>query len=411
VPESTTIDACRSCGHTALETFLDLGNLPVADGLIRPGQLENPDPRYPLVLALCPHCALVQILETVAPDLLFCNDYPYYSSVSDYWLDHCRRHAETLIRQRGLDGSSLVVEVASNDGYMLRNFAAAGIPVLGIDPATGPAGIARRAGIETLDAFFSEALARGLRDEHGAADLVLANNILAHVADSRDLVAGLRTMIGGHGLISIEVPYVRDLIDHGEFDTIYHQHLCYFSLSSIINLLATADLTVLDVSRLPSHGGSLRVYAGIGGQPSGAVSSLLAEENELGLNRLEYHTAFSARVRSIRDDLNALLAGIKEEGASIAGYGAAAKACTLLNFCGIDGSTIDFIVDRNPHKHGLFMPGVRLPIFGPERLLAEQPDYALLLCWNLADEILEQQREYRARGGRFIVPLPQLRIL
>jgi len=353
----------------------------------------------------------VQILETLPPEILFCRNYPYYSSFSEYWLDHSRRNALALAKLQRLNSDSLVVEVASNDGYLLRNFVQLGIPVLGIDPASGPAQAARDLGIDTLEDFFGDALARELRDRSIQADLIVANNVLAHVADTLDFVRGLRTLIKPDGLISIEVPYVRDLIDHGEFDTIYHQHLCYFSLTSVITLLESQNLFVNDVFRLPSHGGSLRIYASPNRCPSRNVRSLLEQERAVGLNESDYYSEFSARVRSIRDELVEFLATLKRQGKLIAGYGAAAKACTLLNYCDIGAETVKYIVDGNQHKHGLYMPGVRIPITGPDRLLREQPDYVLLLSWNLAGEILNQQNEYRQRGGKFIIPLPRLHVI
>jgi len=404
-------ESCRSCGQSGLRVFLDLGKTPIADGLVGEPLPPEPDPVFPLELAFCPHCALVQILETVPKETLFCRGYPYFSSTSDSWLEHSYQHAVALIKRQHLGSHSLVVEVASNDGYLLRNFAQQGIPVLGIDPANGPASAARELGIETLGEFFTDAVAQDLVNRGLQADLIVANNVLAHVADTPDFVRGLKTLLKPDGLISIEVPYIRDLIDQGEFDTIYHQHLCYFSLTSMSALFASHGLHVNEVIRLSSHGGSLRVYAGTDNHPSQNVTNLLKEEREIGLDRPGYYLEFSHRVRLIRTTLVSFLSGLKHEGECIAGYGAAAKACTLLNYCGIGKEILDFIVDRNPHKHGLYMPGVRIPIAHPDRLLERKPDYVLLLPWNLAHEILLQQREYRSRGGKFIIPLPQLRVV
>jgi SAM-dependent methyltransferase len=408
---TVTGSLCRSCKNPGLKSFLDLGMSPIADSLVSDLQLGEPDPVYPLEVAFCPNCSLVQILETISPDTLFCRDYPYYSSFSEYWLEHSRLHADALIEKLSLAPGNLVVEVASNDGYLLKNFLNQGIDVLGIDPADGPASTAREAGIETMDAFFTSDLAENLRNKGIRPDIIIANNVLAHVADTRGFVTGLRTLINPGGLISIEVPYIRDLIEMAEFDTIYHQHLCYFSLTAIVNLLSTAGLYVNDVFRLPSHGGSLRIYAGTNGAHSAAVATLLSEEREAGLDRLSYYADFAGRVQTVRDELVAQLDALKKQGYRIAGYGAAAKACTLLNYCRIDGSTLDFIVDRNRHKHGLHMSGVRIPILDTDELLKEQPDYVLLLCWNLADEILSQEHEYRERGGKFIIPLPNVKVL
>jgi SAM-dependent methyltransferase len=402
---------CRSCGGSSLRVFLDLGDSPIADGLVANPPPPEPDPVYPLKVAFCEDCTLVQLTETLPPELLYCRDYPYYSSVSRSWLDRSRRHALQLIRQRSLDKTSLVVEAASNDGYLLRNFAEQGIPVLGLDPAEGPAQVARGAGLETLGEFFGSEVAQELASSRGRADLIIANNVLAHVADTRDFVQGLRTLVKPDGLVSIEVPYVRDLIDHGEFDTIYHQHLCYFSLTAVKTLLETAGLVIKDVIRLPTHGGSLRIYAGPEKGQSSAVAELASEEHEVGLDRFSYYELFGARVKSDCGKLVALMQDLKSRGQRLAGYGAAAKACTLLNYCRIGTETLDYLVDLNPHKHGKFMPGIRIPIVPVERLNRDHPDYTLLLAWNLREEILEQEFSYRSRGGRFIVPLPQLSIV
>lgn len=406
----TVETACRTCGNFALSKFLDLGDSPIADRLVPHPLPPEPDEIYPLRAAFCTHCSLVQLLETLPPEELFCRDYPYYSSVSHSWLEHSRRHALKLTRERQLDANSLVVEVASNDGYLLRNFAQQGIPVLGFDPAEGPAQAARKSGIETIGKFFNADLARELKIQGTRANVILANNVLAHVAEPLDFVEGLRTMIASDGLISIEVPYVRDLVDHGEFDTIYHQHLCYFSLTSVTALLKTAGLHVQDVTRLMTHGGSLRIYAGTVDKQTASVRRLAREERALGLDRIGYYREFSKLVHSNRASLKALLCDLKSKGSRIVGYGAAAKACTLLNYCGIGTETLDYLADLNPHKHGKYMPGVRIPIVPAERLLEDQPDFALLLPWNLREEILAQQNDFQLNGGKFIIPLPNVQV-
>ena len=403
--------SCRACGGAKLRPFLDLGVLPIADGLVSGEKLDQSDPRFPLEVVFCEDCSLVQILETVPPEVLFCQDYPYFSSVSDYWLEHSRKHALELIQGRNLSNESLVVELASNDGYLLRNFVEHSIPVLGIDPADGPARAAREQGVDTLCTFFNSKLAEELRTQGRQADIVIANNVLAHVADTNDFLRGMATLLKPNGIVSVEAPYVRDLVEHGEFDTIYHQHLCYFSLTAIVALFKPHGLYVNDVQRLESHGGSLRIYASLNESPSANVTGLLAEERELGLDQYDYYSDFSDRVHTIRDELVECLEDLKSQGKRIVGYGAAAKACTLLNYAGVGTGLIDYIVDRNVHKHGRYMPGVRLPIADPSRLIEDQPDYVLLLPWNLADEILAQQVEYRQQGGKFIIPLPKLEIV
>jgi len=403
--------SCRSCGKRGLLSFLDLGHTPLADGLVSAEQLAGSEATYPLEVTFCPECALVQILETVPPETLFCQDYPYYSSFSDYWLRHSRENALDLIERCGLDERSFVVEIASNDGYLLRNFVERKIPVLGIDPAEGPVAAARELGIPTSCTFFTLELAEQLRSEGRSADVIIANNVLAHVAQTNDFVEGMRTLLKPDGLIAVEVPYVRDLVEHCEFDTIYHQHLCYFSVTALDALFRRHQLYVNHVKRLPSHGGSLRVYAGRRDDRTDSVRSLLQEERALGVDQFEYFADFSKRVHKIAEDLRRLLVQLKTEGARMAGYGAAAKACTLLNFTGIGTDLIEYVVDRNVHKQGKYLPVARIPIKPVEQLMAEFPDYVVLLVWNLADEITSQQRDYRDRGGKFIVPIPEIHML
>lgn len=406
-----TISRCRSCRGQSLIEVLALGEVPLADGLLSADQLGRPEPRFPLTVMFCPDCALVQLRETVAPELLFGADYPYYSSFSDVWLEHNRQNALELIESRGLNGDSLVVELASNDGYLLKNFLHEGVPVLGIDPAPGPAAAAEEAGVTVLREFFTRNLAEKLRSEGTEADVVIAKNVLAHVADQRGFVGGIARLLKQDGVAVFEVPYVKDLIEHCEFDTIYHEHMCYFSVSSLQSLFRAEGLHLNDVRHLPTHGGSLQVYAEPESNPSPAVEQFLAEEHRLKIDRIDYYRDFADRVRRLQRELVDTLSSLRKSGKRVAAYGAAAKGASLLNCSGVGEELLEYVVDRNRHKHGKFMPGVHRPIYDPERLLAEPPDYLLLLAWNYKDEILKQQAEYHRRGGRFIVPVPNCQVL
>jgi SAM-dependent methyltransferase len=399
---------CRGCSDGALEVVLDLGAQPLANALLDADDLDRPEPRFPLALAFCRRCSLAQITESVPPEALF-REYAYFSSVSDEMVDHAREIAERMIAERGLGPDSLVVELASNDGYLLQHYVARGIPVLGIDPARNVAASATARGIPTVAEFFGADVAADLHRAGRDADLVHANNVLAHVPDLHGFVSGIATILKPGGLAVIETPYVRDLVERVEFDTIYHEHVFYYSLTSLARVLADHGLVVADVERLAIHGGSLRVFAAHAGsvEPHPAVAALRTEEDDLGVGTLAYFNAFAARVEALGDELRNLLSDMKGRGETIAAYGAAAKGAVLLNAFGIGTETIDFVADRSPHKQGHFMPGVRIPIVPAEHLLEAMPDACLLLTWNFADEILRQQTEYRARGGRFVIPLPK----
>ena len=410
---------CRSCGSNDLEMILSLGQTPLANSLLTAEQLTKPQETYPLDLVFCSACTLVQITETVPPEQLF-REYLYFSSFSDTMLEHAQTLAERTIERCQLNGQSLVVEIASNDGYLLQYYKRTGIAVLGIEPAVNVASVAReKRSIPTLCEFFGQELAGQIKSEGKSADVVHANNVLAHVADLNGFVSGLELLLADDGVAIIEVPYVKDMIDGSEFDTIYHEHLCYFSLTALSRLFERHGLRIEDVERLPIHGGSLRVFIRKRGTPPGdgePVSSarlrqMLTEEAAWGVDRLEFYQSFSAKVERLRQDLLALLGGLKAEGKSIVVYGASAKGSTLLNYFGIGRETIDFIADRSTFKQGLFMPGAGLPIYAPEKLLEAMPDYVLLLTWNFAEEILSQQDEYRQRGGRFIIPIPEVTVV
>lgn len=401
--------ACRSCDSQRLTLVLALGSTPLANSLLRPEDLDKPEPRFPLDLVFCEDCSLVQITETVPPEQLF-RSYLYFSSFSETMLAHARELAERFSRQLPLGASSLVVEVASNDGYLLQYYKAAGIPVLGIEPAENVARVAvEERGIPTLSEFFGRDLAGRLAASGRRADVLHANNVLAHVADLPGFVEGIREILADEGVAALEFPYLGEMIERTEFDTIYHEHLCYFSLTALTHLFDRVGLKAIDVEHLPIHGGSLLLTVARSTSrraPAVAVGALLERERAQGMQGAAFYRHFAQRVMTLKTELRGLLSRLKGAGQRIVAYGAAAKGSTLLNTFGIGAEMLDFVVDRSPHKQGLLMPGVHIPIVAPARLLQDMPGFALLLTWNFADEILRQQTEYRQRGGKFILPLP-----
>jgi SAM-dependent methyltransferase len=411
---SSTIVACRSCASADLVPILSLGCTPLANSLLTREQISQPETTYPLELIFCSDCALLQLTETVSPELLF-RDYLYFSSFSETFLDHARTIVERITRSRILDANNRVIEVASNDGYLLQFYKDAGIDVLGIEPARNIARVAEeQRQIPTISEFFGSKLAARLKAEQKQADVIHANNVLAHVSDLNDFVGGLALLLKDEGVAIIEVPYVRELIEHCEFDTVYHEHLSYFSLTSLTSLFERHGLRIVDVECLAIHGGSLRLFlqkVAEASTVSRVVQNLLNQEKKLGMDKAEFYLEFKKRVEGLRKDLLTLLQRLKTEGATIAAYGASAKGSTLLNYFGIGSNFLDFVVDRSTVKQGLFTPGTHLPIYGPEKLLELKPDNVLLLTWNFADEILTQQKEYRRRGGRFIVPIPSVVVI
>jgi SAM-dependent methyltransferase len=404
---------CRFCGG-ALHPFVDLGMSPLCESFLAAEQLDAMEPFYPLAVEVCGDCFLVQLREYVKPDHIF-TEYAYFSSYSDAWLQHARDYVETIGRRLGLDRESFVVELASNDGYLLQYFVARGIPCLGIDPAANVAKAAEKRGVPTLVAFFDRALGTRLAREGKQADLVVGNNVLAQVPDLNSFVAGIAALLKPEGVATIEVPHLLKLMQENQFDTIYHEHFSYFSLLTAVQIFAAQSLRIFDVEELWTHGGSLRLYACRAeneSQPThDSVGALIGRERDAGLHRLDAYRSFAEQVRETKRQLLDFLIGAKRAGKRIAAYGAPGKGNTLLNYCGIRTDFIDYAVDRNPYKHGRYTPGTHIPIFPPEKLAETRPDYVLILPWNLQDEIRQQLAYVGAWGGRLVVPIPRTRIL
>lgn len=403
---------CRSCGSKEGRLVLDLGIQPLANNLLRAEDLGKPEPKFPLRLAVCSSCWLMQIVDLVPPVKLF-TEYLYFSSFSESMLEHARKAAERYIKEFNLNESSFVVEIASNDGYLLKNFVAAKIPCLGIEPARNVADVAIKKGVPTLVEFFNEQLGRRLAEEGKKADLVLGNNVFAHIPDINNFLAGLKWLLKPHGRIILEFPYGIEMIEKNEFDTIYHEHIFSFTLTALIPLFARHGLQIFDIERLPIHGGSLRLFAGFAwdNKIKESIAQILAEEERKGVKTEAFYASFAHRVQQLKKEVTEFIDELRRQGKTVAAYGASAKGSTLLNYFGLDNTKISFIADRSIYKQGRFSPGMHIPIVAPEYLLEKQPDYTLLLTWNFADEILRQQAEYRRRCGKFIIPIPRLEIV
>ncbi len=403
---------CRFCGTPLEQTFVDLGTAPPSNNYLRPVDLHRLEPVYPLHAYVCGGCFLVQLEEFETPEEIFL-DYAYFSSYSETWLRHSERYVEAMVARFGLGAKNHVIEIASNDGYLLQYFITRGIPVLGIEPATNVARIAEGKGIPTRNIFFGRETARQLVREGMHADLIVVNNVLAHVPDLNDFVAALPIALNDDGVITVEFPHLLNLISHNQFDTIYHEHFSYFSFLTAKAVFTAHGLKIFDVEEIPTHGGSLRLYAchqAATHAVSDAVDALATREINAGLNRIETYENFGEQVKKAKRALLEFLIGVKSDGHSIVAYGAAAKGNTLLNYCGVRNEFIDYVVDANPHKQGMYMPGSRIPILPPNHLRETRPDYVLILPWNLSDEIMHACDYIREWGGRFVVPIPEVRV-
>ena len=407
--------SCRFCGTVLRHTFVDLGMSPLCQKHLREDQLSQMEPFYPLHARVCEQCFLVQVEDVVPPEEIFGDGaYAYFSSYSTSWLEHARRYVEAMIERFDLKPGDLAIEIASNDGYLLQYFQQAGIRSLGIEPASNTAAAARARGIETIVRFFGRETAREVAAARGRARILTANNVLAHVPDINDFIAGIEVLLAPDGIATLEFPHLMRLVEENQFDTIYHEHFSYLSFSTVEAMFAAHGLAIFDVEELPTHGGSLRVLArhtACAAHPvRPSVAALRARERAAGLRGLDYYQRFGDRVAETKRKLLAFLIEAKRDGRSIAGYGAPGKGNTLLNYCGIRTDFIDYTVDRSPHKQGGFLPGTHVPIRAPEEIDRTRPDYLLILPWNLREEIMEQMAGIRAWGGRFVVPIPEVRV-
>jgi SAM-dependent methyltransferase len=405
---------CRFCRSPLSDSFVDLGMSPLCQTHIEPRQLNHMEPFYPLHAWVCSQCFLVQLEEYVAPPHIF-SDYAYFSSYSDSWIEHARRYTQLMRERYAIGPGSLVMEIASNDGYLLQHFVAAGVPVLGIEPAANVAQVARKRGIRTEVCFHGVTNAEKLVDKYGQADLLLGNNVLAHVPDLNDFVAGMKKLLKPKGVITMEFPHLQRLMEQNQFDTIYHEHFSYFSFLTVEKVFAAHGITLFDVDELSTHGGSIRIYGRHSGDQSKAVTEraqqLRARELSLGFDSLKTYQNFAEQVRTTKRKILSLLIDLKNRGKSIVGYGAPGKGNTLLNYCGIRTDLLSYTVDRSPHKQGRYTPGTHIPILTPDRIRETRPDYVFILPWNLKDEICSQMSFVREWGGQFIVPIPEPQIL
>lgn len=405
---------CSVSGTPLEHVFVDLGESPLSNSLLRPEQLSKPEPVFPLCTYVSGESWLVQLPAHTGREAIFNADYPYFSSVSSTWLEHCQRYAENVSKRLNLGPTSLVLEVASNDGYLLQYFKAQGIPVLGVEPSASVAQVAEERGISTRVDFFGKKLASELVSQGLHPDLIAANNVFAHVPDLHDFVEGFRILLKPGGTLTLEFPHLQNLLDECQFDTIYHEHFSYFSLHSASRILESHQLRVVDLEQVPTHGGSLRLYvqhSQAAPVPSEAVRECLAQEVKAGLQDLATYQGFQARVDLVRAQFLGFLAECRQQGKLVVGYGAPAKGNTLLNYCKVSTDLLPWTVDKSPHKQGLFLPGSRLPIYAPSKILEAKPDFVVMLPWNLKKEIMQEMAEVRSWGGKFVTAIPQLTVL
>jgi SAM-dependent methyltransferase len=406
---------CRFCNTSLSQVFLDLGTAPASNSFLKPEELNGPEAYYPLKLFVCPDCFLVQVDEVKSSAEIFSSEYVYFSSFSRTWLEHAKAYVDSTLPRLGLGKDSLVMEIASNDGYLLQYVREAGVPALGIEPTASTAKAAREKGVETLEEFFGVALANSLKNQGRQADLIVGNNVLAHVPDINDFVGGLRIALKDGGLVNMEFPHLYRLVESVQFDTVYHEHFSYLSLSTVRRIFAAQGLTVFDVEELPTHGGSLRIHARAANDPKAQetdrLHAVLRMEQAAGMLTPAYYQGFQERVERIKAELLGFLAEQTLARKKVAAYGAAAKGNTLLNFCGVRPGQVAFVCDASPHKQNLFLPGSRIPVLAPGAIREQKPDYVLILPWNIKDEIMGQLDCIRQWGGRFVVPIPSPEII
>jgi hypothetical protein len=404
---------CRFCGSPRLASFVDLGMSPLCESFVPADRLNASETFYPLHALICRECLLVQLDQYVSASDIF-GEYAYFSSYSDSWVEHARRYVEQVTKRFGIGATSRVVEIASNDGYLLQHFVKQGVPALGVEPAANVAKVAVARGVPTEVCFFGRDTAAGLRQRHGAADLLIGNNVLAHVPALNDFVAGLKLLLADSGFVTMEFPHIARLIQFNQFDTIYHEHFCYFSLLTVENVFAAHGLALFDVEELPTHGGSLRIYgrhAGVSNpETSERLAALRAWERDRGYDRLETYAGFEPRVQETKRKLLEFLISVRRAGKSVVGYGAPGKGNTLLNYCGIRQDFIDYTVDRNTYKQGMYTPGTHIPIHHPDMIKQTRPDYILILPWNIKEEIMAQLAFVREWGARFVIPIPEVAV-